>query len=315
MLASKSKKKEDTSNSQLREGTEAFEKDFSEMDPEAEKWLSLGLEHQENDDFKEAIKCYKKAIIGGPNDKKAWNNIGLSYRFMGDFKNSKNALDKAIELDDEYVLAWENKGYLYTDANKLDEATEYLKKAISIDEEKASIWVGLGMIYFFQENFEEAIDSYERALEINPEDVMALNGEARTYHILSQQREERESIEMLERAVDYFERALNIDPNKSQIWNNYGVILGFLSRFTASLSAFDKAIFLSPEYGVAYFNKARIYIQKKDEKNAMEQLKMAIKKDSDLYNRAQMDFTLKKLTATEEFSKLTPRKKRKRKNK
>ncbi len=274
----------------------------------------MGLEHQEKDEYRMAIKCYKKAITGGPNDKKAWNNIGLSYRRIGDFQHAKNALDKAIGLDGKYGLAWENKGYLYTDANKLDEAMEYLNNAISIDEDKASIWVGLGMIFFIQGKFEEAIDAYEHALKIDPEDVNALNSEARTYHILSQQREERESIEFLEKAVTYFERALITDPNRSQIWNNYGVVLGFLGRFKVSLSAFDKAIFLSPNYGIAYFNKARIYLQKKDEKNAMEQLKMAIKKDGNLYKRAKLDLTLRKLTATEEFSKLHPRKKRMREN-
>ncbi len=232
----------------------------------------------------------------------------MTYRRLGDFQKADEALSKALELDVNYAPAWENKGYLYADANMLEEAVEYLNTALTVGEPKAGIWICIGLVRYIQQRFEEAIEAYEKALEIEPNNVKALNNEGIAYHVLSQLREERESIRMLEKAVEYFERSLAIDPNKSEIWNNYGVVLGFLRRFKASHSAFDKAIYLSPDYGNAYFNKARIYLQSGDKKNALKQLKIAVEKDGSLYERAKRDLTLRKLKDLKEFAKLMPQK-------
>ena len=85
---------------------------------------------------------------------------------------------------------------------------------------KANVWITLGIIRYIQWRFEEAIEAYENALEIDPDNVDALNNQGIAYHLLSQLREERDSIEMLEKAVESFERALSIDPNKAEIWKN-----------------------------------------------------------------------------------------------
>ena len=103
------------------------------------------------------------------------------------------------------------------------------------------------------------------------------------------------------------------DPNKAEIWNNYGVVLGFLGRFKSGLSAFDKAVLLSPDYGYAYFNKARMYVQIGEDEKALGQLKIAIQKDEALYEKAKEDLTLRKLKDTTEFRELAPKKKRIRK--
>lgn len=272
----------------------------------AEKWLLKGLNYENMGEYENAIKCYKNALSGVENDKEAWNNIGLAYHQTGDFENADIALNKALELDPDYGIAWETKGYLYARVNMLDEAVEFFKKALSAGEKKADIWVTLGIIHTTQLRFEDAVDAFENALKINPNHVLALNNEGIAYQHLSQLREERESIEMLEKAMDYFERALSIDPNKAEVWNNYGVILGFLGRLKSSLSAFDKAILLAPNYGNAYFNKARVYLQFGDKKKAFTLLKVAIEKDKSLYEDAKEDLVLRKLKDTKEFQRLDP---------
>ncbi len=282
------------------------EKPASNTKDEIRKWLLKGLDHESKGEYENAVNCYKNALSGVENDKEAWNNIGLVYYQMGQFKNADDALNKALELDSEYSLAWETKGYLYAHLNRFDDAVEYLSKALEVGGNKASIWVTLGIISSTQLKFEDAIMAYEKALEVDPENLNALNNEGIAFQLLSQLREERESIEMLEKAVEYFERAVAIDPNKAEIWNNYGVVLGFLGRFKSGLSAVDKAILLAPNYANAYFNKARIYIQVGNPKIALSQLKIAIEMDKTLYEKAQQDLTLRKLKDTKDFQQLNP---------
>jgi tetratricopeptide (TPR) repeat protein len=271
-----------------------------------EQWILKGLKHEDSGEFEEAIDCYKQAINGSESDKEAWNNIGLAYQFLGDIKNADIALNKALEIDPEYAVAWETKGYLYLKANQFNEAIEYLKKALLFGKNKADIWVTLGIIFSTQLKLEDAIEAYENALKIEPNNINALNNNAIANQLLSQLREESESIEMLERAISYFEHALAIDPNKAEIWNNYGVVLGFLGRFKSSLSAIDKAILLAPNYGNAYFNRARIYLQIGSQNKALAQLKIAVDLDPKLYKDAIDDLTLRKLKNTAEFKKMIP---------
>ena len=150
--------------------------------------------------------------------------------------------------------------------------------------------------------------SYKNALKIDSKNVNSLNNLGISYQLLSQLREERESIEMLEKAVSCFEKALSIDPNKAEIWNNYGVVLGFLGRYKSSISAIDKAIVLAPRYAHAYFNRARIYLQIGERKKALLELKKAVKIDESIYEDAIEDLTLMKLKNTPEFQALKPRK-------
>jgi tetratricopeptide (TPR) repeat protein len=282
------------------------EKPESKTKDKVRKSLLKGLDHERKGEYDNAINCYKNAISGVESDKEAWNNIGLVYYQMGQFEDADDALNKALELDPEYAMVWETKGYLYAHLNKFDDAVEYLSKALEVGGNKASIWVTLGIISSTQLKFEDAIMAYEKALEVDPKNLNALNNEAIAFQLLSQLREERESIEMLEKAVEYFERALAIDPNKAEIWNNYGVVLGFLGRFKSGLSAVDKAILLAPNYANAYFNKARIFVQIGNPKKALALLKHAIEMDNTLYEKAEKDLTLRKLKDTREFQGLNP---------
>lgn len=275
---------------------------------EANGWLLRGLDYEEKGDFDYAIQCYKNALLGLETDKEAWNNIGLAFYLKGDYQKADSALNKALEIDSEYAIAWETKGYLYAIINNLDEAIEYLKRALKCGENKADIWVTLGIIHSAELRLEDAILAYENALNIDPKNINSLNNQGLVYQLLSQLREERESIEMLEKAVNCFESALAIDPNKPEIWNNYGVVLGFLGRFKSSLSAIDKAILLAPDYANAYFNRARVFLQIGEIGKALAQLKIAIDLDSILYKDALEDLTLKKLKETPEFKQMAPQK-------
>jgi tetratricopeptide (TPR) repeat protein len=277
------------------------EKELASEESEPSNWLLRGLTYEEEGNFKKAIDCYKKAMNGTKSDKEAYNNMALVYQALGDFESAESALDEALKLDPEYAIAWEAKGYLYASQNRLDEAVGLFKKALSIGENKPDIWVILGIINATQLKLDDALEHYHKALSLDPNNVNALNNGGLVYHLLSQLREERESIEMLENAVDFFETALSIDPNKAEIWNNYGVVLGFLGRFKAGLRAFEKALLLSPDYGFAYFNRARIYLQMGNRKKAIIHLKKALELDESLYKEAVEDLTLRKMKNTPEF--------------
>jgi len=292
----------------LEESAEGCDVDFKKLEPEVERWLSEGFKDYENGNYRKAVEHFQMSIIGSDSDKKGWNNIGVVHRTLGNFKEAEKAFKRSLEADKEYDRVWENLGILYADHAMNEKAVESLKKAISLDDEREAALVRLALLYYESNSLDDAIEMYDKALNINPKNVDALNNEALVFHKLSQMREERESIEMLEKAVERLEAAIELDPNRTNLWNNLGIIYGFLGKYKASLSSLDRAIALTPSSGTPYFNKARIFVLLGDDENAMIELKTSIKRDPSLWEGAKHDLSLRKITATEEFLAQDPNK-------
>ena len=56
-------------------------------------------------------------------------------------------------------------------------------------------------------------------------------------------------------AIEAFNQALTIDPDYSSAWNNKGVTLSRLGRYTEAIEAFDQALAIKPDYLLRYGNQ------------------------------------------------------------
>ena len=56
-----------------------------------------------------------------------------------------------------------------------------------------------------------------------------------------------------------FEKALQISPQMHLAYYNMGVVYITLRDYTSALSAFNKAIELNPDFGEAYYNRGYVY--------------------------------------------------------
>jgi len=81
------------------------------------------------------------------------------------------------------------------------------------------------------------------------------------------------------KAEDLFRKALSLDPLDYEIRNNLAVVYIQTNRPSEAIVELEKAVALKPDYAVAHYNLARLYLYKqgKDKQKARMHLDMAIK--------------------------------------
>ncbi len=55
-------------------------------------------------------------------------------------------------------------------------------------------------------------------------------------------------------AIEAYDQALKIDPNYSSAWNNKGVALSRMGKYSEAIKAYDQALMIDQNYSALYEN-------------------------------------------------------------
>jgi tetratricopeptide (TPR) repeat protein len=258
----------------------------TELNPKyAEAWYLKGaalnqkaakLPEQESiKTYEEAFTALNKAIELDPGYGMAWSEKGYTLLCLAMF-NGKNfsrfnesleAFDRAIELiSDEdsrqfLALAWVGKALAFVgmsnmlnDMDRKDEARERYEEAITacdrvieLDPDfpgqearllKAGILSELG-------RYNESLVAYDEAISSVPADLVLL-----TAIFMADKSSVLIKMSEYEEALTTINAALEIDPTNPIAWKNKGEALNYTGRYEEAVSAYDKAVELSPELGL-----------------------------------------------------------------
>jgi adenylate cyclase len=196
------------------------------------------------------LQAYLKAMEGG-------------VLFSG-FNRDDNALagkkfEEAIALDTQWAPPYARLSAIYAfdfrftqNPESLKKAYEYAQKAISLDETQLFAHLSLTTVYSFQRRYEEAIAAAEQAIKVAP-------GSADAYCFLGF------SLVVAFRykeALPYLERALRMNPfPPAYYFMQIGTAHSFLRNYKEAVSAFKKALSLSPKNQFARFQLVVTYVE------------------------------------------------------
>jgi adenylate cyclase len=196
------------------------------------------------------LEAYLKAMEGG-------------VLFSG-FNRDDNALagkkfEEAIALDTQWAPPYARLSAIYAfdfrftqNPESLKKAYEYAQKAISLDETQLFAHLSLVAVYSFQRRYEEAIAAAEQAIKVAP-------GSADAYCFLGF------SLVVAFRykeALAYLERALRMNPfPPAYYFMQIGTAHSFLRNYKEAVSAFKKALSLSPKNQFARFQLIVTYVE------------------------------------------------------
>jgi tetratricopeptide (TPR) repeat protein len=76
-------------------------------------------------------------------------------------------------------------------------------------------------------------------------------------------------------AVKYFAKAIALDPGHSGATFSQGVSYGQLGNYTAGLAAINRAIEMSPQNGLYYYGRARVYLLSGEKEKALADFRKA----------------------------------------
>lgn len=211
-----------------------------------------------------------------------WNNQGISYHNKKLYQEANKAYDRAIALDPHNPIFRKNKEILLQDMRKSISSTtksqsngpsEEVKKTKS---EYAIEWNNKGVTLSHKGFETEALAAFDRAISLDPTHPIFWKNKAKLLikmgyeedsktattlsDAISTQKTSEEAIEWNnkgytfaedgnhEEAVTAFNRALEISPGFAEAWNNKGYSLAELGRTDEAISACCRAIELNPAF-------------------------------------------------------------------
>lgn len=224
-----------------------------------------------------------------------------------DILKAEKAINKAIEIYPEKGLYHIDKGHFLGKMGKPQEALKEYEKAMQLDpKEPMGFYYAANLLQ--EENPQKAYDYLKKAMAINSEkeDFRNLDHKLRNnlgiedmpehphkkIHFLNKQIEqnpnnpqlyfeaaqEYEKIGDPEGAVRKYIKLTELLPDKPEAYRRVSILRKSYKHFDEALAYCNKAIELAPDDSVGYFNKARLIIDMKGNKNeALKTINKAIK--------------------------------------
>lgn len=148
---------------------------------------------------------------------------------------------------------------------------DYYNSYLSTHAPRAIDYFGRAMNQMTLRNYPAAASDFNRALQLAPKfslsyfmSAVAKYRSVVTDNATSTSKKKENSELSLHKAklmdvIADFEKALQISPQMHLAYYNMGVVYITLRDYTSALSAFNKAIELNPDFGEAYYNRGYVY--------------------------------------------------------
>jgi len=149
---------------------------------------------------------------------------------------------------------------------KYDQAVIYLEQALKLDPNSVEILYRLSEVYLKVGNGEKAVDTAQRAVEKEPKNFafrMSLGG------IYA-------SLRRYNSAKEQYKKATELNPSNQKVQMLLGIVEAELGEMDESISIFSKAIKENPYNEMAFFYRARIYLEMEKIKEAKKDLNQAL---------------------------------------
>ncbi|MGA7161790.1 MAG: protein kinase [Bacteroidota bacterium] len=246
-----------------------------------------------------AIELFQKAIEYDARYADAYAGMSEAYAHLyQQFDRNEAHLDKALEAglkalmyDPSLSEAYSALGLVYLYKKSHDEALEASKKAVELNPSNHTAYWILGRTYVTTDRIREAADLFRKVIELNPDFYTAYGDIILCYNRL----EEKENVsQWLEASMTMFPRYLSLHPDDARAHIFFAVALVRSGRIDEAKIKAARAIELSPNDPLMFYNAACFYANVGDKTAALQTLKKAlssgygfhewIKRDPDLDN-------------------------------
>ncbi|MCB9058614.1 MAG: protein kinase [Calditrichae bacterium] len=256
-----------------------------------------------------AIQLFKQAIQLDERYAAAYAGLGEAYATMHfDYDTKDVWFDKAIEsslkalmYDSSLSEAYAALGLAYMSKRSLNEAAEACQKAIGLDPNNFSSYWILGRVYHLLDRDREAIEMQKKVIELNPNFHTAY-GDLRIVYERLNEKEKHDDI--LQKLLDVYPKYLAQHPEDARSHIYYAIDLATVGRNEEAKNEAEKALQLSPDDPLMYYNAACSYARMNETKLAINALKNSVAKGLEDYEWIKRDTDLENIRKEPEYLEL-----------
>lgn len=196
--------------------------------------------------YDEALECYENAIKLAPNTAVTYFNKGNALLALKKYEEAISVFITVLEKDPNYAQAYVALGIAYRKIKKPDKSLINFNNALAIDPRSERACIERGALLAEYKHYELAIKDYDLALDINPQSIAAIYSKGLAL----------KEVNSYDEALDCFNLVIKKDINHFGAWLDKGNVNIDQNKIDEAINCFDKAIRISPDFAVAYWNKA-----------------------------------------------------------
>ncbi|HTR82080.1 MAG TPA: protein kinase [Bacteroidota bacterium] len=228
-----------------------------------------------------AIELFQKAIEYDVRYADAYAGLSEAYAHLyQQFERNDTLLDKALEAglkalmyDPSLSEAYSALGLVYLYKKSHGEALESSQKAIELNPSNHTAYWILGRTYVTTDRVREAAEMFRKVVELNADFYTAYGDIVLCYSRL----EEKENVEKwLTASMEMFPRYLLQHPDDARAHIFYALVLVRTDHLDEAKAKAARAIELSPNDPLMFYNAACFYANVGDKALALQALKKAI---------------------------------------
>ena len=132
-------------------------------------------------------------------------------------------------------------------------ARKAYREMLEVDPENSLAWANLGAVEQQAGQIQAAVDCFEKSVGFNSDLVQSWLALGQLYAARGDKY----------RAISVFARAIHEDPEDARAHNYLAIVLKTQGWTDAAEAELQRAIELNPDYGIAHFNLALMYLERK----------------------------------------------------
>jgi protein O-GlcNAc transferase len=230
---------------------------------------------------KEAIRLLHEIVKTHPRDADARLLLGSVLMEEGEREESIAQLTEAVRLRPKSAEAQNALGEAFNSFGNPKAARGPFEKAVELNPRLAQARVNLGMVLLEAGAFEEAARHLDRGIELLGQTADA----AYPHYLRAKVYTEQSDVE---KAAAQLKLAVGLRPDFAEAWSDLGEARKTLLDDAGALAAFERAVAISPEDGVAQTRLGLEYLNQGKAHMAVEHLQVAARLDPEnqttLYN-------------------------------
>lgn len=249
-------------------------------------YAKLGFDAQQKENYQEAIFQYSKAQKIEPHNVDINRRIGLMYYYLTKYDSALSYYNLALTANPKDSISYYQRGFVYLDSGEYQKAVDDFTVAFESSKTSADACFNIGKSYAGLGNFDKAIEYYRKTLTLLPNDKVSFYEIG--YCFASRSLPDKDS------ALKYYNKAIEQDKNYYDVYFNRGLLYakqfknlnkahqdletsisirpknkfsylynGLLyfneKEFGKAKDMYDRLIELYPDFGQAYYERARAW--------------------------------------------------------
>lgn len=257
----------------LNEAIVAYDRSLDLVPTYSNAWRRRGKILYRLGDYAQAIESYDQALASAPTDGRLWYAKGLASYHLHQIEQAIDYFQIALANNPESREPALALVHTLIKVRRYEEASHHLQCLLSRGWSNAYLYNCYAYLLKQQGNMQGALAQLKQAVCLDPKNASLWFRTGLAWARLGQYAEAHEA----------FREALKRQAYHANGWLALGIVLRKLSAFEDAIVAFDKALAITPDHPLAFFQQACCYATLGNDSWATEHLKRAIALDAKTY--------------------------------